>query len=406
MRIGQSDQWLKVWQWETNTGMIWGLFASAPVIVRIESPNYEASEWCRRETEMLRYVETTCDFRADRSVIDMNVAEVPLLDRIYDIWAPTPNPISLRRPEFPPLCNVYVPSYEQEWTLRMLRAAAAVRIFHAIYGAKIANELVGGLCVRPEDPPVPVPTNNPDGWLAYRKVFRELQNDCGLEGDRPPLQLPDGAAPWDPDEIQRLIDPIPDLSHEGPQLKDVLAALEWQRTLVPLLEEMSIGDMTLIALRDVSRETWETHVGLSLARALPHWVSHRGLCGSCNARIKEWTAGCRGIGPSSRSTPRHGSCGCSRITCLRSGPISSQIAVGWSCRRRFLRCAAKRNWLEESLLGTSGLLSNGTVRGLQQKHTSPMEHVLRTIPDVKGGPVDGRGLIGRRRTVVPPPKER
>ena len=34
--------------WETNTGMIWGLFAPTPVLVRVHTPTYDGSEWCRR----------------------------------------------------------------------------------------------------------------------------------------------------------------------------------------------------------------------------------------------------------------------------------------------------------------------------------------------------------------------
>ena len=41
-------------QWETNIAMIWGLFAPAPVVVRMQSDAYRASEWCQRESELLR----------------------------------------------------------------------------------------------------------------------------------------------------------------------------------------------------------------------------------------------------------------------------------------------------------------------------------------------------------------
>src|ERR1700733_10454029 len=37
--------------WETNTGMMWGLFATPPLLVRVDSPLYKQSVWCRREIE-------------------------------------------------------------------------------------------------------------------------------------------------------------------------------------------------------------------------------------------------------------------------------------------------------------------------------------------------------------------
>ncbi|MEO7859100.1 MAG: hypothetical protein ABIU05_01450 [Nitrospirales bacterium] len=61
---------------------------------------------------------------------------------------------------------------------------------------------------------------------------------------------------------------IPDLSQGNPSLGDVLAAMEWQTTLGPMLEESNLGEMTLIDLRGLSRETWETDPSLSLARGI------------------------------------------------------------------------------------------------------------------------------------------
>ena len=42
--------------WETNTGMIWGLFAATPALVRVRTFAYEASVWCRREAEMIEHL--------------------------------------------------------------------------------------------------------------------------------------------------------------------------------------------------------------------------------------------------------------------------------------------------------------------------------------------------------------
>jgi hypothetical protein len=256
--------------WETNTGMIWGLFAATPVLVKISSPNYELSEWCQREEEVLRYVEHTCDFMDRRFVLDMTIERVASLDRFVAAW----RPLSKFRswiPEFPPPCNVYFPGTLPEWALRMLRAAAALRVFHATYAvvsADAANRLAQLLCSSAGLPPIPPPTNNADGWGAYRQVFRDLQTECGLEEDAVPLWFPAKVAPWHLDRVQAFSDAIPDLSQGRPSLADVLPALEWGETVLPLLEEANLGDMTVIDLRGLSKHPWETAPALSMTRGI------------------------------------------------------------------------------------------------------------------------------------------
>jgi hypothetical protein len=256
--------------WETNTGMIWGLFAATPMLVRIHSPNYKTSEWCEREAEMIGYLEQTCDFMARRLVLDANIEALAALDRMVDAWRPLSRlSAELGHPEFPPWSMVYVPSAELEWPLAMLRAAAALRVFHALYGgARFSNQLCEHLSCSEDPVPIPPPTNNPEGWAAYRKIFRDLQRECSFDGCRQPLQLRPEVLPLHPDEVTAFTDAIPDLSQGNPSLGDVLAALEWRATLLPILEEASLGDMTLIDLRNLSRETWETDPRLSLARGI------------------------------------------------------------------------------------------------------------------------------------------
>ena len=91
--------------WETNTGMVWGLFAATPVLIRIQSPNYAASEWCEREAELIRYLEETCDFMPRRWVFDLSVEEaLANLDRVVDTWRPLSDKFSVvDRPEAPAL---------------------------------------------------------------------------------------------------------------------------------------------------------------------------------------------------------------------------------------------------------------------------------------------------------------
>lgn len=256
--------------WETNTGMIWGLFAASPVLVKISSPNYELSEWCQREEEMLRYVQHTCDFMDHRFVLDVTVERVASLDRFVEAWRPLSG-FNARTPEFPPLSNVYFPGTQLEWQLRMLRAAAALRVFHAIYGhasADAADRLAQLLSSSASLPPIPPPTNNADGWAAYRRVFRDLQTECGLDVNAVPLWFPANVSPWHPDRVQKFADAIPNLSQGRPSLVDMLAALEWRETLLPLLEEANLGDMTVIDLRGLSKHAWETDPALSMSRGI------------------------------------------------------------------------------------------------------------------------------------------
>jgi len=255
--------------WETNTGMIWGLFAATPVLARTHSPHYEASEWCERESEMIRYVEQTCDFMPRRWVLDINTETLPALDRLIDAWRPLSRFAELGRPDFPPPSMVYVAGALAEWLLALLRAAGALRVFHALYGdARIANHLSEFLSYHDDSMPAPPPTNNPDGWAAYRTIFRDLERACGLARGVPALQLPPDSPPWHPDAMQAFSDAIPDLSQGNPALGDVLAALEWLMVLLPLLEDANIGDMILIDLRGLSRQTWETDPRFSLARGI------------------------------------------------------------------------------------------------------------------------------------------
>jgi hypothetical protein len=281
--------------WETNTGMIWALFAATPLLVAISSPHYDASEWCRREKEMLRYLEHTCDFMNHRFVLDPDVEHVSALDHFVDAWRPLSGLTSRARiPEFPPLSMVYFLGGQLEWLLRMLRAAAALRVFHAIYGdadIDVANRLAQLLSSNASLPPIPPPTNNPDGWAAYRRVFRDLQTECGLEPNAVPLWFPPNVSPWDLDRVQAFTDVIPDLSEGQPSLSDILPAIEWREILLPLLDEANLGDNSVIDLRGVTRDTWETDPALSMSRGIaslrsppiPVWFLQR-----AGQRVEDW----------------------------------------------------------------------------------------------------------------------
>ena len=182
---------------------------------------------------MLRYVERACDFLDRRFVLEQPVERVSELDRLVESWRPL-SALRGQVPEFPPLSMVFVPGPQPEWPLRMLRAAAALRAFHATYGDQgeghRQSSRAAALLERPA-PPIPPPTDNPDGWAAYRRVFRDLQSECGLTEEDMPLWFARGVDTWHPDRAQSFLEAIPSLSQSRPSLDDVLAAMEWRETL-------------------------------------------------------------------------------------------------------------------------------------------------------------------------------
>jgi hypothetical protein len=200
-------------------------------------------------------------------VMDLSVGDVGRLDKLVDAWRPQGKTAILQ--EFPPRCMVYVPALQSEWALQMLRVAASLRVFMTAYGdVSVANELAGLLFATDHTPPLAPPTNNPDGWAPYQQIFRDLQRECGSDGDIAVLQLPAETQPAHPDAVQRFNDAIPDLRSGSPLLADVLAAIEWRAVLLPLMKEHDLGDMALIDLRGLTPESWREEAGLSMARGI------------------------------------------------------------------------------------------------------------------------------------------
>jgi hypothetical protein len=270
--------------WETNTGMVWGLFAATPAIARIRSPTYQESVWCRRELELTDYLRERSDFLTRRWVIDLEARELQRLEAVVQAWNPkaldeAPRPL----PEFPPLTEVCSPGPMPAWEVRMLRASGALRVMHAVIpGAtpdvmnKVAQYLRGG-----GEIPGGAPTNNPDGWRAYGEIFREAAEDCGIPANELAVRLP-----ADYDQPQRALDLqlaqcIPDLQTGSPQLRDVLVALEWLRVEYPQFVERGRGDFLAINCQRLTQETWgqaeevSLHRGLAAMRArlrVPMWI--------------------------------------------------------------------------------------------------------------------------------------
>jgi hypothetical protein len=257
--------------WETNVGMIWGLFAATPAIVRVDSPDYRDSVWCRRELELTSYVRDESDFLTRRWIIDLDRSELPRLDAVVDRWNErNPHEPLGRLPEFPPLTEVCSPSPMPAWEARMLRAGAALRQIHRFLpGAtpelvnRLALHLQGGV-----DLPGTAPTNNPDGWRAYGDIFREANETSGAAPDELAVRLPDSYSESDARQDLLMAQRIPDLQAGSPSLRDVLVAMEWLRVEYPQFVERKRGDFLAINCQRLSRDAWAASEEVSLHRGL------------------------------------------------------------------------------------------------------------------------------------------
>lgn len=271
--------------WETNIGMVWGLFAATPAIVRVHSPAYTESVWCRRELELSNYLLAQSDFLTERWIVDVEMSELKKLDAIVEVWrAQYPQEATGILPQFPPLTEVCSPSPMPVWEARMFRASAALRLIHAeVQWA--TPELVNKIAVylqNGEDLPGVAPTNNPDGWRAYGAIFREAHlSESGPEelAVRLPSNYNEAQRELDLQMAQR----IPDLQAGSPSLRDVLVAMEWLRVEWPHFLERNRGDYLAINCQRVSKEIWTSREEVSLHRGLvamrlstPLWIIQAG----------------------------------------------------------------------------------------------------------------------------------
>ena len=296
--------------WETNIGMIWSLYASVPQIVRVESPAYFESEWCSREHEMFKYLVEHADFLEGRAIVDIGVDQLAQLDdSLFEDWVPRIDhpffsvPSSRTKPflapkgEFPPFSLVLVGNVPVGIDLAILRAAAALRLINALVrNPALANEIASRTAAG-DDLEVEVPTNNPDGWAAYGDVFRDLEALALHEPATRPiveklhrrsfrhslsLLVPDDYSALD---VQRDIangEQIPDLRGGQYRFGDVLAALEWRRTVFEWFRDEDFGDKVMVDVSGSNADEWTTLPHMSVARGLlnlngfpPTWIMQR-----------------------------------------------------------------------------------------------------------------------------------
>lgn len=307
---------LKMWQsphvaidasyvpaWETNTGMIWSLFAPVPLIARVESPAYHESEWCRREHEMSQYLIDHADFLEERAILDLSVDKLVELDAsLFEGTASGDvSGFELRSAlssVFPPFSLVLIGAVPSEIDLAILRAAGALRLVHAlVQDPAVANKLASRAAAG-DDIDIEAPTNNPGGWAAYGELFRDLEA-VSLPGEQVkrsmlgklrgraarrllPLRVPDDYSALDLRVDRVSARQIPDLSEGQYRLADVLAAFEWRRTVLEWFKDEEFGDKVAVDVAEFSAEDWNTQPHFSVARGLlalygfsPVWIMQR-----------------------------------------------------------------------------------------------------------------------------------
>jgi hypothetical protein len=286
--------------WETNTGMVWGLFGSCPAIVRLASPGYADSVWCRRESELSQYLRDQSDFMAERWLIDLPLTDASALDQAFMTWqglsrgrsAQWRPPANISR-EFPPQCHVWTPTPLPTWETRLLCACAALRAINCHVGdAAVATFFAEHLLHGNVPPPnIPAPTNNPDGWQAYVAIFQELVNACGLDPHELPIQIPhDYPMEARQADAHHFNLRMPNLTSGTPALVDCLVAVEFLRTEWPGMVDERRGRFLAVDLRDINLDQWTNAAQLSLHRGLlsvrtpvPVWIIQ-----SAGQQVETW----------------------------------------------------------------------------------------------------------------------
>lgn len=281
--------------WETNTGMIWGLFAATPALVRVRTPSYEQSVWCCREAEMFSHLLTRADFLVGRCAAVIEPEQLVALDEWESIVRGKPrDALAAIQPEFPPFgLHVWSPRPAPPWELAVLRAAGALRAMSATFGdAAFVNRVLDELPLHGDFSLIPAPTNHPDGWRSYQAIFESVAALTNSAPDAPfPLRLPTTYSPQDLARDRALANFIPDLSAGSPSLDDVLVAVEFLRTIWPLMVDHGRGRFLILNLQGLSHQqwiedpSWSLHRGLAALRGLPVplWVLQSG-----DQRISNW----------------------------------------------------------------------------------------------------------------------
>jgi hypothetical protein len=285
--------------WETNVATVWGLFSAVPALIRVPSQHYENSVWCRREREILEYLRVD-DFLPERYLIEVQEAQLPILDDALP--SDTADATNLfTRSRFPHPTPVFRLFPYEPWECRLLACAAAVRFtFLKLRDRDLTEKtcrlLAGGVLL--PSGVLPPLTNHPAGWRPIAELFTALHRDWSDEDGRFPIRMPAGEYTAEDFEKEiQLADTIMDLSDGLIDEPSVLAAYEWNRTIVPaLIGNNKYGSSFSIDFRHASPEHWATDESGMVIRGIgrvrtsvPLWFLQ-----SAEQRVDEWI----GIGKS------------------------------------------------------------------------------------------------------------
>jgi hypothetical protein len=269
--------------WETNTGMIWGLFAATPALVRVRTHGYEESVWCRREAEMIGHLRERADYFAGRCSADIELDQLATLDEWEVVVRGKPrDAFSTIQPEFPAFgLTVWSPRPAPPWELAVLRAAGALRAISSFIGdAATVNGVVDQLRLHGDFPLPPAPTNHPGAWRSYAAIFQSVDALTNTAPTEPgSLRLPDAYSTDDMARDREIANLIPDLRSGSPSLDDILVAVEFLRTIWPLMVDQGRGRFLVLNLQGLSYQQWKED---------PSWSLHRGLASLRGLPVPLW----------------------------------------------------------------------------------------------------------------------
>jgi hypothetical protein len=202
--------------------------------------------------------------------------------------------VLIKSGQFPALTTVFKLFPFEEWECKLLACVAAVRFLAHQMGndaeltAFVCNHLAQGNVPPPQMPPI---TNHPDGWTSIVALFAACQRDWGDRPDEFPIRLDAGLR--SADEVERDVafeDTLADLSDGQIDQVAALAALEWNRTVVPALigdhryGSFLVADYRRITPESLQRDEYMVIRGLNRVRTLaPVWILQ-----SAEQRVDEW----------------------------------------------------------------------------------------------------------------------
>lgn len=277
--------------WETNVATVWGLFSAVPGLIRVASEHYQESVWCWREREIFDYLCEHDDFLDGRRVIDMTEAHLPLLDAM--IPASSAPVLLVKAGQFPRQTSVFILYPFDAWESRLLACAAAVRLIFMRTQDLEATALMCRHLAQGQPPPDEISplTNHVDGWSPIVALFQAFQREWGGTDDVFPI-APD-LEHYSREEMERDIaseESLNDLSDGLVDQTAALAALEWNRTVVPsLIGNYRYGSFFAVDYRRITEESWRTDEyivirGVSRVRtSVPLWILQ-----SADQRVDEW----------------------------------------------------------------------------------------------------------------------